>query len=318
MSSGKSNFNKVIAISGATATGKTDVALAIARKISAEIINFDSLQFYQEIEIGTALPSREERDSLPHHLFAFRSIDESLNAADFSRLALPIIQEIHLRQKPVILVGGSGFYLKALLQGMYESPTSGPEILEKSELLYKTEGIAPFLQILEKVDPTNFKKLHPNDHYRIMRAVEHYWSTGEAFSKAKEKKEQEDSKDNIHDWNLLHINLQVEKNLHWEIMQKRVVKMIEQGLIEEVKNLLALGFSPDLRPLRAIGYKETIDFLQGKINSQEELIEQIYVNTRRLAKSQKTWFATSHPKEVFWVPQEQEKAVERALEFFAS
>ena len=179
--------NKIIVISGPTATGKTSTSIKIAKEVDAEIINFDSLVFYKEITIGTAKPTPQEMEGIIHHLVGTQSILEPINAADFMKMAIPLINEIHQRDKVVILVGGSGFYLQAVLNGMYDSITTTPDITEKSDSLYLSEGITPFRKILKDVDQISFERYHENDHYRIRRAVEHYWMSGVPFSEAREK-----------------------------------------------------------------------------------------------------------------------------------
>ncbi len=294
-------MKKVIVISGATATGKTDRSIDLAEKNDGVIVNFDSLLFYKELSIGTAKPSIEEMRNVKHHLVGAQSIKDPINAADFVRQAIPIIENIHLENKNVFLVGGSGFYLRALLHGMYDSPTTPTEILERSQKLYDQEGIDPFITLLDDCDPESASSLHANDHYRVRRAVEHFWSTSSKFSDSKKSqaKSQSNKENNIHGWDLLHIYLAIPKEEHWQIMLKRTQKMIKNGLLDEVRTLLANGFSGQLSPLQSIGYKESIAFLQEEIKTEKELIERIYIATRRLAKAQKTWFNKDDSKTTF-------------------
>jgi tRNA dimethylallyltransferase len=282
--------NKVCVISGATATGKSSLAVELAKENNAEIVNFDSLLFYREINIGTAKPSIQELQDIPHHMINIASAKKPLNAARFQELALPIVQNILERGKLPILVGGSGFYLQALLKGMYQSSTSSSEILEQSEALYENQGIEPFLKILEENDPESLKQYHQNDHYRIRRAVEHFWSTKTPFSLARKIKESSNDNSNIHNWDLLHIYLTIDKIKHFDIIVERTNKMLQRGLINEVSTLLSNGFTGQEKPLLSIGYKETQDFLKGLIGSQTELAERINIATRQLAKAQRTWF----------------------------
>lgn len=285
-------MNDIIIISGATATGKTKISIELAKITQGVVVNFDSLLFYKEINIGTAKPTQEEMNGVPHYLVGTESISSPLNAADFVRKALPIINAIHQDNKTVFLVGGSGFYLRALVEGMYESATTPQEITDRSNDLYKKDGIDPFIDILKNLDPEILRSLHPNDHYRLRRAVEHIWTSGCKFSETKKRMEieKEHRTKNIHNWNILHTYLLIPKNEHWKIMEDRTRQMIKMGLIDEVKQLRKQGFTGCESPLQSIGYKETLAFLDGKIPSEEELIERIYLNTRRLAKSQKTWF----------------------------
>lgn len=293
---------KVVIVSGPTATGKTDISIELARNFGGEIVNFDSLLLYKEITIGTAKPTALEQGEIPHHMIDVASISDPLNAADYAKNALPIINKLHQENKIVYLVGGSGFYLQALLQGMYDSPTTPQEILDKSELLYRTQGIAPFIEILKKEDALSFARYHFNDHYRIRRAVEHFWTTGTPLSSERLKKDQEIEgrrNSSVHGWNILHLHLDMPKEEHFEIIQKRTLKMLSLGLIDEVQSLLHKGFSGLEKPLQSIGYKEVLDLHFGVLKNTEECRERIVISTRQLAKSQRTWFKRISGKEVF-------------------
>ncbi len=284
---------KVIIISGPTATGKTGLSIDLAKKFNGEIVNFDSLLLYNEITIGTAKPTKDEQGDVPHHMIDVSSISSPLNAADFARKALPIIEEIHKRGKVVFLVGGSGFYLQALLKGMYDSPTTPAGIMERSEELYKEQGIDAFIEILKIHDPLSFSRYHANDHYRVRRAVEHFWTTGIPLSKERERKDQENenlNESSVHGWKVLHLYLDIPRDEHLKLIISRTEKMLELGLIEEVQELLAKGFTGLEKPLQSIGYKEVIDLHSGVHKTQAECKERIIISTRQLAKSQRTWF----------------------------
>lgn len=287
------NKNIVCVISGPTASGKTGTSLDIARRVdNVEIVNFDSLLFYKELNIGTAKPDRHERSTCPHHLIDIRSAKTPINAADYAKIALEVIENLHSRNKIVALVGGSGFYLQALLYGMFDSPTVDPSVRESSNSLYASEGIAPFAEILRDNDIESFNNYHINDHYRIRRAVEHFWMSGTMFSRERGKmmaKREENSNINRLNWNLFHAYLDLPKEEHLEVIQNRTQKMLEEGLIEEVENLLKAGFAGDEKPLQSIGYKETLQFLNGQLD-RGELEERINISTRQLAKAQRTWF----------------------------
>lgn len=283
----------MIVISGPTATGKTDTSIRLARELGGEIVNFDSLLLYKEITIGTAKPTKEEQGRVPHHMIDVASIAQPLNAAAYAKMALPLIEKLHKENKLVYLVGGSGFYLQALLNGMYDSPTTPIEITEKSDSLYISEGIAPFLEILKNADPASFNRYHENDHYRVRRAVEHFWSTGSRLSEARVLKDQDNQnrqESNIHGWDVLHIHLDVPKEEHLEIIKKRSEKMLSTGLLQEVKELLDQGFTGLEKPLQSIGYKEVVELLKGSFENEAQCLERIVISTRQLAKSQRTWF----------------------------
>lgn len=287
-----SSKNKIIIVSGPTATGKTSLSLDLARLFQAEVINFDSLVFYREISIGSARPTKAEISDIPHHLVGTESIFRPLNASEFVKKALPIIHQCHQNTTPVILVGGSGFYLQALLKGMYYAPDMSEEVLNKSEALYLQEGIVPFLKILEQADLQSFQRYHRNDHYRIRRAVEYFWETGTPISQARTEMENKTHPTHVQqfEWDTWHIYLDIPKDQHFAIIQARSQKMLKDGLLSEVQELLNNGANGSEKPLNSIGYKEAIGFIRGDFSSQEEFLERLNINTRRLAKAQRTWF----------------------------
>ena len=298
---------KIIILSGATATGKTALAISLAKKYNLEIINFDSLLFYRELNIGTSKPTQEEMESIPHHLIGFQSAKNPINAADFARLASKKISDLHQRGVVPLLVGGSCFYLQALLQGMGDQDAPSNEVMEKSNSLYESEGISPFLEILSQNDPINFKRLHQNDHYRIRRAVEYFWFTNKPFSLAK--------KSPPPPWHQCHLYLDLDKTKHWEIIGKRTKEMLQKGLLEEIRHLLSNGFTGKERPLRAIGYKEGREYLNKEISNLAELEERITISTRQLAKAQKTFFSKIAVKKQF-NPIEDQSLMEKETSLF--
>ena len=309
---------KVVIVSGPTATGKTDLAVKLASTFGGEVVNFDSLLLYKEVTIGTAKPTLSERQSVPHHLIDVRSIANPMNAADYAKVALPVVEKILSENKVVYLVGGSGFYLQALIKGMYDSPTTPQEISQKSDELYKEQGIAPFLKILSENDPESFKRYHENDHYRVRRAVEHWWANGTRLSEERLKKDNENKElrdAGVRNWEILHIHLDVPKDEHLEIITKRTKKMLSSGLIEEVKQILENGFTGGEKPLQSIGYKEVLDYLQGVHKNISECEERIIISTRQLAKSQRTWFKKDISRKVFH-PVEQKDEILTVVETF--
>jgi tRNA dimethylallyltransferase len=312
---------KVIIVSGPTACGKTNLSIDLARKFGGEIVNFDSLLLYKEIEVGTAKPSIEERQLVPHHMIDVRSISSPMNAADYAREAFPIVENILQKNIPVYLVGGSGFYLQALLKGMFNSPTTPEDILKRSEELYSQQGISPFVEILKLYDPESFERYHINDHYRIRRAVEHWWTTGFPLSNARKEKVDENlklSEPSIHNWNILHLYLDFPKEDHLELIEKRTTKMIQDGLIDEVKSLLNTGYSGHEKPLQSIGYKETIDYLGGAYKDIETYKNQIVISTRQLAKSQRTWFKRDPSRHAYHPLEERSKIFLQVENFLKS
>ncbi len=283
------NKNNLIIVSGPTATGKTSVSIKFAKKLKAPIVNFDSLLFYKELTVGTAKPTLEEREGVEHHLIDIVSAKNPINAAMYVKQAGPLLDKLFEKHSHVFLVGGSGFYLRALLKGMYESPLTPNDIIKRSEELYENEGIKPFWDILEKCDEKTYNKLHENDHYRIRRAVEHFWTNGTPFSYVKDRLES-DKRDSQKKWKEFHFYLDIPKPEHQKIIEKRTEQMIQNGLIEEVQSLLKAGFTGEEKPLSSIGYKETLQYLNGVFDSLESYKERIVISTRQLAKAQRTWF----------------------------
>lgn len=284
---------KVIVVSGPTASGKTSISIDLAKKFGGEIVNFDSLLLYKELVIGTAKPTVEEMSGVPHHMVDVRSIAEPMNAADYFRDARPLVEKLLADGKIVYLVGGSGFYLQALLKGMYSSESTPDEVSRKSDELYEKEGIAPFIQFLKEFDVPSFERYHENDHYRIRRAVEHFWTTNTPLSVVRAKKEELNASldsESIHPWDVLHIYLDPPKEEHLEIIKKRTEKMLQDGMIDEVKSLLAQGFTGQEKPLQSIGYLEIFQYLDNKFSSEAAFRERIMISTRQLAKAQRTWF----------------------------
>ncbi len=296
----------IIIISGATATGKTDLSIKLALEVKKQlnkkvvIINFDSLLFYKEINIGTAKPTKKQLNSVDHELINICSIHNKINAFDFITKANKIIKG-HLENKNIIfLVGGGAFYLRALIKGMYSSKENSLEIIKEIEDLYKSKGINPLIEFLKKNDPLYLSGININDHYRIIRAVEYIKINNKKLSEQKkefEKKDPYNFAENDHkNWNIYHIYLEIPKEQHLEIIRNRTSKIIEEGLIEEVSYLLKNNFNKSTKPLMSIGYKETILYLNGKIKNKKDLIEEIFISTRQLAKNQKTFFNKIFPK----------------------
>lgn len=316
--------NKLIIISGPTASGKTSTSIRMAQfiqqtlKQNVSIINFDSLLFYKEISIGTAKPTINEMASIPHFLINTTSIATPLNASDYIKQAEAIIYKLHQQDHVVILVGGSAFYLRALLKGMYESPKTDEKIKQEAAEILKSEGITPIIEFLKIHDPAALEYLHENDHYRLVRAYEHFKSTGTKISDQKKLLDENDPYDFSkisHSWDILHFYLDLDKPTHQDLILQRTKQMFSQGLLAEVQELLTQGFDPELKPLQSIGYKETIDYIRGNYSTLDDCIERIVISTRQLAKSQRTFFKKIHPKLEVNPLQDQDKILEITKSF---
>ena len=319
-------MNRLIIVSGPTASGKTRISIEIAKFInehldkSAVIVNFDSLLFYKEISIGTAKPTQTEQSGIPHFMIDIESISTPMNAADFIKKGESIIKQLLDQQKIVILVGGSAFYLRALLKGMYESVTPTEDIIKEFELLYQKKGIEAIIAYLQKNDPAILKTLHHNDHYRLNRAAIHFAMTGSPISDEKKLMEQQSPYDfsNIsHPWEILHLYLDLPRDQHFSIIQSRTKKMFEDGLMGEIDGLEKAGFKLTEKPLNSIGYKEAIEFRNGFFQTLEECIERISISTRQLAKSQRTFFNKITPKYTFNPLHDKQKILQRVEQFLS-
>lgn len=305
-------MNKLIIISGPTASGKTKTSIDLAEKIIGQlkiptvIVNFDSLLFYKEISIGSAKPTLAEQKNIEHFMIDIESIKSPMNVANFIDIGEQLIKKLFTQGKCVILVGGSAFYLRALLKGMYESVTPSKELKAKFEGL-EIEAIINYLQLN---DPESLINLHPNDHYRLVRAALHFETTGTKISAQKkllDKLSPYDFSEIVHPWEILHLYLDLPKDQHFEIIKNRTEKMFNDGLMDEIEGLVQLGFNLEEKGLRSVGYKEAIEWRNGLFASREECIERIAISTRQLAKSQRTFFNKMTPKSNFNPLTDQEK-----------
>lgn len=319
----------VIIISGATASGKTktsiDLALRIEQdlKLTAQIVNFDSLLFYRELNIGTAKPTAQEQKNIVHHLINISSIDSPLNASDYVLMAKHKIEELHAKNITPILVGGSAFYLRALIKGMYADDQENVDseqkkkIAEEAKEILKNNGIQPIRDYLFQNDLDSFNHLHENDHYRNVRAYEFHRLTNRKISQERKKADiamPYDFSEHIHpQWNIYHYYLNIPKLEHWDIIAKRTDAMLNEGLIDEVNDILKEGFSLEQKPLRSIGYKEAIEHCLGRI-SLDQCKEQIIIATRQLAKAQRTFFNKVTPKETFNPLEQQNRLLKSVLD----
>jgi tRNA dimethylallyltransferase len=283
----------LVVIVGPTASGKSALAMQLAEKFGGEIVNADSMQVYSGMDIGTAKPSPEERHRIRHHLLDIVTPDVNFTASDFRREASRAIEQIRRRGKRVILVGGTGLYLKALLQGLIDSPVGDDRIRNELRERALTMGNDGLLRMLAEHDPDMAARLHPNDQVRIIRALEVYLQTGIPVSRLRSEHGFAAAS-----YRTLTIGLRVERSQLYERIDQRVDRMMAAGLVEEVRSLLARGFTPQLKAMRAIGYKEICAFMGGEYPI-EEAVRLIKRNTRHYAKRQLTWF--QRDPEIIWV-----------------
>lgn len=277
---------RLLAIAGPTASGKTKISLEIALERNSEIISSDSLLVYKHLDIGTAKPTKEERKIIKHHLIDIVEPWDTYTSSDFCRDAKTAIEGIEARKKNFIITGGTGFYLNALINSTFDAPGSDKKIRESLEDRIKNgTKLLTLHRELESIDPETAKRVHPNDGYRIVRALEVYLSTGKTMSFFREQ-HQTESKAQFEPL-IIVLNLEKEELRH--NIEIRTKKMFEDGLIDELKELFKIGCTPDLKPLKSIGYKQATEYLLGKI-TKEEAIQSVISETVALAKRQVTWF----------------------------
>jgi tRNA dimethylallyltransferase len=303
---------KMILILGVTASGKGRAAFELARVLDGEIVSVDSMKVYRRMDIGTAKPPAEVRREVRYHLIDVVEPSESFSVGLFLERALPAIEDIGHRGKTVIAVGGTALYIKALLYGLFEGPGSDAKIRAALRERAEAEGLVALHAELVRLDPEAAGRINANDAKRIIRALEVHQLTGTPISSFQKQFQAEQPK---HDWTI--IGLRREKSVESRRINARVRKMIEMGLVDEVASLLAeeKPLSPQARC--AIGYAEIIEHLAGQMEL-DETIERIKINTRRLAKGQRTWFKTI--RHVQWLdiePEESDKNVLGRIERLA-
>ncbi len=277
-------MEKVIVICGPTASGKTALSIKLAKKINGEIISCDSMQIYKEMNIGTAKPTKEEMQNIKHYLIDFVSPEERYSVADYKKDAKKAIKEVTTQKKVPIIVGGTGLYIDSLI---YEIEYPNIEFDEKyrEELEKKAEkdGLEKLYNEAMKIDKLATEKISPNDKKRILRILEIYHATG------KTKTQQEiESRKKVPEYDYYVYTLNWDREILYERINKRVDLMLEEGLIEEVKNILK-KHKKFPTAMQGLGYKEVVEYLDEK-TSKEEMIEKIKMETRRYAKRQMTWF----------------------------
>ena len=282
---------KVIVITGPTCAGKTDVAINLALKLNTEIISADSRQVYKYLTIGTAKPNSSQLSKVKHYFVDELLINEDFNADIFSKKATMIISEIFEKGKIPIVVGGSGLYIQALIDGLDVTVDSSPD-LRKSLMEKRSQfGNQYIHNELTKVDPISAEKLLPQNWKRVIRALEVFYTTNKPIWQFNSNKKN-------NDFLFFQYGLYLDRDILYQRINSRVDKMIEEGLIEEVKKILEAGYENNLNSLNTLGYKEIIDFIEGKI-SLEKTIYLIKRNTRRFAKKQITWFKKD--KRILWL-----------------
>ena len=273
-------MNFLINIVGPTAIGKTALAIKLAHHFGTEIISSDSRQFFKEMSIGTAVPSKEELSEAVHHFIQHKSIFESYSVGDFERDTIKFLENFYKKNSIIIMVGGSGLYSNAVLYGLDEFPDISQQIREDLNSEYKNKGIEFLQKKLQQLDPQHYENVDIYNPQRIIRALEVCIGTGKAYSSFLNKKK----KDRF--FSFIQIGLIAEREAMYNRINLRVEKMLENGLFREVQSLYKYK---NLNALQTVGYREFFDFLDSKINFNQA-IELTKMNTRRFAKRQLTWY----------------------------
>ena len=285
--------NPVIAIVGPTASGKSTLAIEVALQLNGEIINCDSVQVYKEIQIATAKVPLEERKGIPHHLIDFVSPDVNYTAGEWAREAATKIEEIESRGRVPLLAGGTGFYLRALRQPFFVSPPTDESLRRRINRIRERHGPEHIHRLLKRIDPLAAQQLYPRDWPRVQRAIEVYLQTGQSI--VAQKPDRPEPHESSRRLRILALN-PPRAELYARI-NERTEAHFAAGLLDEVKALLARGFSPSSNALGAHGYRRAVEYLQG-LRDLESAIEQTKLDVRHYAKRQLTWFR--HEADVEW------------------
>ena len=278
-------MDKIICIAGPTASGKTALSIALAKKFGGEIVSCDSMQVYKKMDIGTAKPTIEEREGIPHHMLDVAEPWEDFSVSRYCKMASPIVDDILARNKTAIIVGGTGLYMDALIRGNDFAPYPSTGRRQELEALADREGIESVLCKLREVDPESAARLHLGDRKRIIRALEVYLETGETITAHNERTKAIPDR-----YSPLWFALEDENRQDlYDRIDRRVDIMLEQGLLDEIESLLAQGIPEKCTAMQAIGYKEFLRARSGEITVEEAAAE-VKQSSRHYAKRQLTWF----------------------------
>lgn len=279
----------LICVVGPTAIGKTKLAITLAQHCKTEILSADSRQFYKEMRIGTAVPSSKDLAAIKHHFIQHKSIFDAYSVGDFEKQAIKKLNKLFEENDVVILVGGSGLYVDAIVNGLDDFPKIAPKIREKLKIELKTKGIKSLQETLKQLDFEYYQKVDLENPHRIIRALELCIGTGKPYSSFLNQKK------NARNFKTLYIGLQADREIIYDRINKRVDLMMDNGLLIEAE---ALYPHKTLNALQTVGYKEIFAFIEGKW-PLETAIEEIKKNTRRFAKRQLTWYRKN--TSIFWI-----------------
>lgn len=285
--------NKIIAVAGPTASGKTALSVKIAKELGGEVVSCDSMQIYKGMDIGTAKPSLEERCGVPHHMIDIISPDEKYNVVSYKRDAEAAIDDILKRGRVPVLAGGTGLYMDSVLSNTAFSENSSFSVArERLEKLFEEKGREYIFEMLEKIDPEAAEKIHPNNTRRVIRALEIYETTGKTLTQANIESKRPEK------YESLVIGLMWDRETLYERINERVERMMAEGLLKEVETLRKKGMKAEYTSMQAIGYKELFEYFEGNC-TLEEAKEKIKQESRRYAKRQMTWLKRN--KKINWL-----------------
>ena len=288
----------LIILTGPTAVGKTALSIELARALNGEIISADSMQVYRHMDIGSAKIMPEEMDGIPHHLIDVLEPEEEFNVVVFQKLAKEALTGIYERGHIPIIVGGTGFYIQALLYDIDFTENDGDTAIRRElEKLAQTQGAGCLHQMLQEIDPESAAAIHQNNVKRVIRAIEFYRQTGKKISLHNEQEREKQSP-----YQFLYYVLDTDRKTLYERIDRRVDLMMEHGLVDEVKHLADMGCTRDMVSMQGLGYKEILDYLSGEI-PLEEAVYILKRDTRHFAKRQITWF--KRERDVRWLELEQ-------------
>jgi tRNA dimethylallyltransferase len=286
------DYDPIPAIVGPTASGKSALGILLAKLLHGEIISADSRQIYRYVNIGTAKPFTEELHRIPHHFIDIFNPDQDFNAAEFGLQARVKIKELINQGKPPIIVGGSGLYIRALIDGFFEGPGKNPEIRVQLEDEARRLGVNVLFEKLKKVDPVSAAKMDATKLRRVIRALEVYYTMKKPIS------ELQSTQRTPAPFKVVQYGLEWERKALYARINQRVDDMLKRGLIDEARGIIAQGFSPGINALNTVGYKEVFNFIEGN-STDEEMVRLIKQNTRHFAKRQLTWFRAD--KRIRWI-----------------
>ena len=302
--------NKIIVICGPTGAGKTGLAINLVRQFNGEIVGADSMQIYRGMDIGTAKPTPAEQAAAPHHMIDIVDPDQDFDAAAYAKLAADVIHRIIGRGRTVFVVGGTGFYIKALIHGLFEKGPSDPAVRGRLKKEAESEGSAALVRRLQMIDSKAAARIHPNDTYRIIRALEVYEVTGEPLTVFHQRHGFVERR-----FNTLEFGLFWPRPVLYERINRRVDTMMAQGFLEEVRQLMDRGYGSDLKSMQSLGYRHLAAVLSGE-TPLAEAVAILKRDHRRYAKRQLTWFGAR--KSVHWLtPDQMESAGDRIRAFLA-